>query len=68
MGVWAVCLAGFCVLADAGVTGLRVEGQSAWLVSDDAEPMLSWKPVAEIDGELAAGYEVVVSKSRADAM
>jgi alpha-L-rhamnosidase len=30
--------------------------------------MLAWKPLAEIDGEAVAGYEVVISKNRADAV
>ena len=68
MAVWAAFCAGICPLADAGATELRVEGQPGWVVSDDPEPMLSWKPVAEIDGEAVAGYEVVVAKNREDAM
>ncbi len=65
MAVWA---AGICTLAGAGMADLRVEGQPGWSVSDDPEPMLSWKPAAEIAGEAVAGYEVVASKSRADAL
>lgn len=49
-------------------SNLRVEGQSGWLVTDDPEPMLSWKPQAEISSLAVTGYEVVASKTRAEAM
>ncbi|MEY3894996.1 MAG: hypothetical protein RLZZ214_515 [Verrucomicrobiota bacterium] len=64
----AACLMGIPPLANAAMTDLRVEGQPGWIVSDDPEPMLAWKPVAEVDGEPVAGYEVAASKSQADAM
>jgi alpha-L-rhamnosidase len=59
---------GICTFAVAGMTDLRVEGQHGWIVSDDPEPMLAWKPGSDLDGEALAGYEVVVSRTREDAL
>lgn len=43
---------------------MEVEGQSGFLVTDEPEPRLSWKPVAEISGEAISGYEVIVADQK----
>jgi alpha-L-rhamnosidase len=66
--VGSAFLAVVCRLTAIGITDLRVGGQHGWSVSDDPQPRLVWNSMAEIDGEAAAGYEVIVAKNRADAL
>ncbi len=56
-------LAGFGTLSAASITDLRVESQAGWMVTDEPEPMLSWKA----DGKEISGYEIVAAKTRNEA-
>lgn len=58
----------FSATCHAGVqaTDPRVEGRSGWIVTDDPEPMLSWKASADGDVPLK-GWEIIAAKSSADA-
>ena len=55
-------IAGWVKLAD-----MKVEGQAGWIVTDEPAPRLSWKPVAELAGKPAIGYEVIASVSKSNA-
>ncbi len=43
--------------------GLRVDGRSGWVVTDEPTPRLSWPPAIDKAGKAITGYEVLVAHS-----
>ena len=49
------------VTTQMGTNGMKVEGQSGWMVTDEPLLRLSWEPVGEVSGKPVAGYEVIAA-------